>query len=100
MYNKKIICIDDGRLVALKFSEETGLCVVGGQESARELLANLLKDYFGFTEDTLPKFRVVTNTKGKYVFETTWDKYIEAVAAMRRDNFTVRDVKNHGKLMG
>lgn len=99
MYNKKIICIDDGRLIALKFCEETGLCVIGGQEASREMFINLLKDYFGFTDDTLPKFRITTKTKGKYVFTTTWEEYIEAVNKMRNDNFTVRDVRTHGKLM-
>lgn len=99
MFNKKILCLDDGRLIALKFCDEKQICVIGGQENMREAFEIVLKDYFGIDENNLPQFRISTKGKGRYIFTCDWDKYKKAVEDLRKDNFTVRDVRTHGKLM-
>jgi hypothetical protein len=100
MFNKKMICLTDGNLIGIKFGEDIKTCIVGGQENLRERMENILLDFFGFeNEDVLPKFIISTKSKGKYTFPFTWEKYMKAVNTMRESNFTVIDVKIHGRLM-
>lgn len=97
MFNKKIIMIDDTKLIAIKHCDEKNICVIGGNTHIREYIQMIVKDYF--LRDPMPIYRTVTKGKGRFTFSCTWEQYINSIKLMKDNFYTIQDVITHGKMM-